>query len=227
MIFVSGFDFCGSGPKEFHINSLTRKILCEAHNTRLGKQVDHVGGELFEAIRKFTTRRKQEEDFPSIKWLPAHYNIDASLLERWFLKIMLGISFGQSLIIGPEQIEVGQVPPELVRIAFGLEPFTHGRGLYIAYKDKETFQLEDRFRYTAKTIGAHLLMGYFHIHGLRFYLNLNPAEGEPLRVIEESEVFYRKAHFIDSAIDLKSVQRVAIPFMASKSNSTNQKLSIS
>jgi hypothetical protein len=225
-VIVSGFDFCDGGSRELHINSLTSKILCRDHNTRLGEQVDYVGGQLFDAIRAFTKRRRQQSEFPKVSWLPVQYRVDARLLERWFLKIMLGIGFGKKLTIGPGQFEAGVVPQQLARIAFGLEEFPIGQGMYVAFKDKETFQLEDHFRYTAKTIGSNLLMGYFLIHGLRFYLNLEPTGGPIYGSIEGSQVFYRQAHFVESTIDLNSSQASSIEFLLRRPNSFSQKLSI-
>jgi hypothetical protein len=226
-VMVSGFGFCKSEPKELHINSLTAKILCKDHNTRLGQDVDHVGGELFKAIRAFAERRRQESEFPRTNWLPVHYQVNARLLERWFLKVMLGIGFGGELIIGPGQHEAGIVPQQLARIAFGLEEFPSGEGMYVAFKDKETFQLEDRFRYTAKSVDSNILMGYFLIHGFRFYLNLERTGGPIYGNIEDSQVFYRQAHFVDSSVDLASPLSSAISSLIRKPNSFNQKLSIS
>jgi hypothetical protein len=83
----------------------------------------------------------------------------------------------------------------LVRIAFGLEEFTNGRGIYIAYKQSETFNLDDHFNYIAKAHELHLVMGLFRLCGIRFYLNLFPTEGDPLSAIEDSNAFYRVTHF--------------------------------
>jgi hypothetical protein len=90
-----------------------------------------------------------------------------------------------------------------VRIAFGLEEFTDGSGLYIAYRENETFTLEDRFHYTAKTRGTNLIMGYFSLHGFRFYLNLE-ATARKYDRIEDSDVFYREAHFVDPVATVRA-----------------------
>lgn len=196
LLTVSGLDFCKTTHKQIHINKLTAKILCGVHNNRLGEEVDPVGGELFGALRLFAQRQIDQADFPKLKWVPIEYRIDSRKLERWLLKTMLGMSFGHAIIIGPGKLDTGQVPAELVRIAFGLEQFTHGRGLYVAFKGNETFTLEDRFHYTGKLIGKNLLLGHFSIHGLRFYLNLEAAGDAIFRTIENSQVFYREAHFV-------------------------------
>ena len=82
-----------------------------------------------------------------------------------------------------------------MRIAFGLEEFTGGRGIYTAYRLNETFNFDDHFHYTAKAHESHLVMGLFRLCGFRFYLNLFPTEGGPLSEIEDSNVFYRVTHF--------------------------------
>lgn len=226
-IVVSGFDFCKSESIKLHINSLTAKILCKNHNERLGKEVDQTGGHLFEVIRAFTKRRNQQAEFPNLSWQPIEYRIDVKKLERWFLKVMLGIGFGHNLVIGSEPIECGEVSPLLARIAFGLDDFPAGQGLYIAFRDKETFQLEDLFRYTTKAKGSNLLMGYFQTHGLRFYLNLEPTGGSIYQRIEDSCVFYRKVHFIESTQDLSSPFASTLSALIQRPNSFTQKLSIS
>jgi hypothetical protein len=226
-VIVSGFDFCDRGSRELHINSLTANILCKDHNTRLGSEVDYVGGQLFDSIRAFAKRRHQQSEFPGINWEPVHYRIEAKRLERWFLKVMLGIGFGGKLTIGPEPLEAGLVSRQLARIAFGLEEFPVGQGMYVAFQDKETFNLEDRFRYTAKAIGTQLLMGYFQTHGLRFYLNLQPTSGAIYKSIEDSQVFYREAHFVESSVDLTSPETSTLSFLMRRPNLFTQKLSIS
>lgn|ERR1035437_1147348 len=195
-IFVRGLDFCLDIPKELRSESLTAKILCVDHNSRLGKTVDWVAGNAFGALRSFTALKNKRSELPQLNWAPQEFNIDARGLETWCLKTMLNFSFGRQTIIGPGSHNAGTVPDELVRIAFGLEEFTDGRGLYIAYRENETFTLEDRFHYTAKTRGSNLIMGYFALHGFRFYINLERTARKYDR-IEDSDVFYREAHFVD------------------------------
>lgn len=225
MIYVQGFDFCKDAPKKLHILSLTQNNLCKGHNQRLGADVDHVGGRLFESIRKFVKRRNEQADFPSISWLQENYVIDARTLERWFLKIMMGIAFNSSLLIGSEGTQEGVIPSGLARAVFGLEELPIGQGLYIAHRNRETFNLEDRFHYTAKVIENRLLLGYFKIHGLRFYLNLEGTNGAVYRTIEDSNVFYRKTHFIETSADLTST--ADIRSLMRRPVSYSQKLSIS
>jgi hypothetical protein len=193
-IFVKGLDWCLNEPKEVRIEALTAKILCKDHNSALS-ELDSEVGRAFDTIRKFARTKTEREKMPYINWALEQQTIDSRKLERWCLKTLLNFSFGRNLIIGPGSQESGSVSAELVRIAFGLEEFTAGRGIYIAYRQNETFHFDDHFRYTAKAQETHLVMGLFRLSGFRFYLNLFHTEGGPLSVIEDSHAFYRVTHF--------------------------------
>jgi hypothetical protein len=134
----------------------------------------------------------QRSRTPHINWAFQQFSIDGPLFERWFLKTLLNMSFNHGLIIGPGD-EVPGIPREtFVRIAFGLDEFPNGSGLYIAFQPNETFNHDEHIRYTAKAKDGHLLMGSFRFLGYRFYLNLMP---ERFTDIEGSNAFYRKANF--------------------------------
>jgi hypothetical protein len=193
-IFVKGLDWCLNEPKEVRIETLTAKILCKDHNSELS-ELDSEAGRAFDTIREFARTKTEREKMPYINWAFKQQTIDSRRLERWCLKTLLNFSFGRNLVIGPGPQEPGSVPAELVRIAFGLEEFATGRGIYTAYRQNETFHLDDHFRYTAKAHGRHLVMGSFRLSGFRFYLNLFPTDGGPLSMIEDSHVFYRVTHF--------------------------------
>jgi len=193
-IFVKGLDWCLEEPKEVRIESLTAKILCRDHNSALS-ELDSEAGRAFNTIREFAQTKTEREKMPYINWAFKQQTIDSRKLERWCLKTLLNFSFGRNLVIGPRPQEPGSVSADLVRIAFGLEEFTAGRGIYTAYRQNETFQFDDHFRYTAKAHEARLVMGLFRLSGFRFYLNLFHTEGGPLSMIEDSHVFYRVTHF--------------------------------
>jgi len=192
-IFVQGLDFCLEDPKELRIESLTAKILCKDHNSALS-ELDSVAGQAFKAIRDYADMTTERNKTPYINWAPMQFTIDGPRLERWCLKTLLNFSFNRQLTIGPGAQEVGTVPRELARIAFGLEEFSGGRGLYTAFKQKERFNLGDHFGYTAKAQGSTLAMGLFRLGGFRFYLNLVPVAGRNAN-IEDSQVFYRQTRF--------------------------------
>jgi hypothetical protein len=192
-IFVQGLDFCLSEPKQLRIESLTTKILCKNHNSALS-DLDSAAGRAFKEIEAYVATTNLRTKTPYLNWAAKQFTVDGPRLERWCLKTLLNFSFNRQLIIGPGNHPVGKVPDQLVRVAFGLEEFTDGRGLYTAFKDHETFNLEHRFGYTAKAQGSTLAMGSFRLYGFRFYLNLLPIVGI-YTGIEDSRVFYRQSHF--------------------------------
>ena len=193
-IFVRGLDWCLNEPKEVRIETLTAKILCKRHNSALS-ELDSEAGRAFDSIREFARTKTERGKMPYINWAFKQLTIDSRKLERWCLKSLLNFSFGRNLIIGPGSHQTGSVPAELARIAFGLEEFTDGRGIYIAYRQRETFNFDDHFNYIAKAHESHLVMGLFRLCGFRYYLNLFPTEGGPLSAVEDSNVFYRVTHF--------------------------------
>jgi len=227
-IFVQGHDWCLERPKECRIETLTAKILCKHHNETLS-ELDAAAGQAFNSIRAFTETRMNRAGMPYLNWAPKQFTIDGRRLERWCLKTLLNFSFNRQLIIGPGNHRAGIVDSNLARIAFGLDEFTEGRGLYIAFREQETFNLEDRFGYTAKAQGPNLMMGHFRLHGFRFYLNLLSAT-TAYDHIEDSKVFHREAHFVDPVEPVTAIDNAnSIESLIRSSNSRNrfrQKLSI-
>lgn len=190
-VFVQGFDWCMDKPKEIRIETLTGKILCKHHNERLS-ELDSSACAALETIKESDRMRHQRIQMPHINWAFKQFNIDGRKFERWFLKTLLNVNFGRQAIIGTGSEAPGVVPDHLVRIAFGLEQFLHGAGLYTAFRFNETFILDHHIHYTGKTREGHLLMGSFRFLGYRFYLNLISQQ---FTSIEDSSVFYRKTHF--------------------------------
>jgi hypothetical protein len=206
-IFVQGLDWCLSEPREVRIETLTAKILCKDHNSALS-ELDSEAGHAFGAIREFARMKTEREKMPYINWAFKQFTIDSRKLERWCLKTLLNFSFGRDLIIGPGSHEPGSVSVEVVRVAFGLEEFTSGRGIYTAFKQNETFHFDDHFNYVAKAQDRHLVMGSFRLSGFRFYLNLFPVQ-DRLTTIEDSHVFYRTTHF-NQPIGVRLSHRLSI-----------------
>jgi len=192
-VFVQGLDFCLDKPKQLRIESLTAKILCRDHNAALSK-LDAAAGQAFQTIRNYAEMTTKRDKTPYINWAPVQFSIDGPLFERWCLKTLLNFSFNRPLVIGHSTHHAGVVPIHLAKIAFGLEEFTIGQGIYTAFKENETFVFDDHFRYVAKSQGSKLAMGLFRLGGFRFYLNLLPLE-KIYTNIEDSKVFYRNANF--------------------------------
>jgi len=207
-IFVQGLDWCLDKPKELRIESLTAKILCKDHNAALS-ELDAAAGLAFSSMRDYATTTTERDQMPHLNWAPKQFTIDGPKLERWCLKTLLNFGFNRQLIIGPGTHDPGTVPSNLIRIAFGFEEFSDGRGLYTAFRQNETFNLEHRFGYTAKAQGPNLAMGSFRLCGFRFYLNLLPTATKHT-AIEDSQVFYRQTHFAHRLVPVRPVDDTEI-----------------
>jgi hypothetical protein len=203
-IFVKGLDWCLEEPKEVRIESLTAKILCRHHNTALS-ELDSAAGLAFNSMRDFVNTKTKRDRMPYVNWALMQFTIDGPKLERWCLKTLLNFSFNRQLIIGAGAHQAGSVPAILARIAFGLEEFAEGRGLYTAFRQGETFKNEHRVDYTAKAQGPNLMMGMFGLYGFRFYLNLRPIANRYAH-IEDSQVFYRQTQFADKLTGQLSIR---------------------
>lgn len=130
---VVGLPWCRDEPKVVGLGSLTSKVLCDVHNSRLSP-VDQGGINAFRAIRNAVvlyTRR--EKDRPKRR-RPSRIEIDGLLLERWALESALTLcakvesaalwDLGGTVITSP--------PSHLVQAAYGLTAIDSPMGLYVA-----------------------------------------------------------------------------------------------
>src|SRR5215510_10773417 len=89
-VFVYGLDWCREKPKEIGKKSLVKNILCKSHNERLSILDD----EAIRAFKIFAEERKLNDIRVQMKpryWTLKRWSINGSLLERWFLKTLIGI----------------------------------------------------------------------------------------------------------------------------------------
>jgi hypothetical protein len=170
-VFIVGFDWCKDKPKEIGKKSLVKKILCKSHNERLSILDD-------EAIKTFQTIKAERElnDF-RIKqekriWSVRRWEIKGPLLERWFLKSLIGIACETEYKIGPDSEEPGQPSPNLVRIAYGLEDFPGMAGLYVLAAAGMNVHIRDRIEYIPMAHSDCLPGGLFVFAGYCFVLYL-------------------------------------------------------
>ena len=93
-ITVQGFPWCLNEPKTIGLSNLVAKILCRKHNNNLS-DLDAAALRAFdvlrESIRMNDVRGKLKQRF----WRIKHFKIDGPLLERWFLKTLINLSFGR------------------------------------------------------------------------------------------------------------------------------------
>ena len=126
---VTGFSWCRE-TKRIPVATLTKNILCKHHNSMLSP-VDKGGANAFKAFRESmalaSVRGKLGGRFTNIVKHP----FDGPMLERWLLKTVINIAYDGVKFIGHSNAK-GMPSDELVRIAFGLDPFPGRAGLSFA-----------------------------------------------------------------------------------------------
>jgi hypothetical protein len=104
--------------------SMSAKILCEGHNSRLS-DVDREGGRFILAF--FDTHNGLlGEKFTIDKT----YECDGPLVERWMLKYCCGLLASGQAGFGPDRIEKTTPPLEFLQVLFGLETLPKEWGLH-------------------------------------------------------------------------------------------------
>jgi hypothetical protein len=172
---VRGLHWCRDGTKTVGLASLTGKILCRKHNSELS-ELDSTVKQAFETLDSSLHLFQLRSKLKSRRWTIQTLTIDGALLERWFLKTLINLSYGGSWVIGEGSHPAGMPNDELVRIAFGRAAFREKAGLYTAAHDGEVVAFRQGLSLTPKTIGNNLLAGMFSFCGYRFFLSLLPEQ---------------------------------------------------
>lgn len=109
-------------PRKVSIDSIASKILCDHHNNLLS-HTDSEGAYAFDVFRRVWEAvfdRKVARDDENIT-----YEINGSLMERWFIKTAINLIYTGYNIKKP--------PKCLVELAFGLKRFPKNVGLCVAF----------------------------------------------------------------------------------------------
>jgi len=176
---VRGFSWCENETREIGISSLTAKILCEKHNSALSP-VDTGGADAFDIFRERQRISNVRQNLKPRLGNVVRYQIDGPLLERWFLKTLINISFDRDLPIGRESREVGKPTCDLVEIAYGHRPFPGRAGLYFVVHAGQVIDSDDRVQFAPLIKNQEYIeAGLFMFRGFRFLLFLTP-EGPPV-----------------------------------------------
>jgi hypothetical protein len=169
---VHGFSWCPE-PKQIGIASLTANILCTKHNSDLSP-VDDGGAAAFHAMREMMRISNIRKNMRRVTNVVRH-EYDGPLLERWLLMTLINICYKGEKPIG-EGAEVGKPTEQLVRIAYGLEPFPRGAGLSWIVRvgmqahSTDTVKFAPIFRH-----GQYIDGGHFIFRGQALFLNLWPG----------------------------------------------------
>jgi hypothetical protein len=102
-IMVQGLKWCLNEPKRIGLSNFVGKILCKNHHRALC-DLDaalHAFDVFREAIRLNQVREKLGR--PPTRWNVKHMEIDGPLLERWFLKTLINLTFGGEWPIGTNE----------------------------------------------------------------------------------------------------------------------------
>jgi len=155
------------------VASMTAKVLCEAHNNRLGEAVDAVAAlatqTIKESMRLLDTRKK----IRSRNYNVLRFPIYGPHLERWFLKTLINFTELDDLTIRAGKRQNRVAADELVRIAFGQSSFPGESGLWLAARPRGGKQdIERRLQFRAFNDGDSVVGGLFSFCGFHFYLNL-------------------------------------------------------
>jgi hypothetical protein len=186
-ITVQGLHWCKDEPKTVGLASLTGKILCRRHNSELS-ELDTAVQRTFEAFEEAMRLFEVRSKLRSRHWTVKRFNVNGALLERWFLKTLINLSYESRWIIGEGKHLVGCPNEELVKIAFGRAAFQEKAGLYTAAHTGEQITLRPGLRFTPMTVDSNLLAGMFSLCGYRFFLNLLSQEFKEHR---GSDLMYR------------------------------------
>ena len=187
---VQGFSWCLNEPKCIGLANLVAKILCKRHNSGLS-DLDHAALGAFKVFREMIRLNQVREKLkrPATHWNVKRMVIDGPLLERWFLKTLINLSFGGEWPIGSN--EKGLPSSELVEVTFGKRQFERGAGLYLAARAGEQIDSMDRFNLTPMTNQENkLVAGRFNFRGLTFFLSLVPEKFDKLG---DSDLLYRES----------------------------------
>lgn len=174
---VHGLHWCKDEPKIVSIESLTSRILCEKHNNNLSP-LDYAAGNAYDVFRQEKKLCDDRAKLPANTRLKIEkFNINAKLLERWFLKTLINISLscGSDYLIGTDGTEVGIPPDDLVQICCGQNPFPGKAGMYVAGKIGSIIHLADTFAFSPLIKDDKRIMGgFFEFYGYRILLTLMP-----------------------------------------------------
>ena len=131
---VVAFAWCKRAPRRIGKHNLTVKHLCAFHNSALSP-TDAEAQKAWITLRNCARLAEERAQHPATPWSLQSFQIDGTLLERWFLKTWINIAAvkenRQLTWVGTNCV-VASPPQDIVRAAFGLSQLIPPRGLYAA-----------------------------------------------------------------------------------------------
>ena len=175
---MQGFPWCLDAPKTVGLANVVSKNLCKKHNSSF-TDVDSAALQAFDVFRQIAHLNNIRERITlrkRSKWTIRNFRIDGPLLERWFLKTLINVTFDGSLRIGPESTSVGMPSCELVRVAFGLRSFGEWAGMYVSAHAGQQIHSRDGVRIRPAGREDYVAVARFEFRGYNFFLNLLPMQ---------------------------------------------------
>jgi hypothetical protein len=176
MVEVVGLPWCRNEPKRIGLSSLTAKILCRSHNSRLSP-LDAAAKHAFDAVRQCVGLSNERDKLRPRRWKVRRFEIMGLLLERWFLKtaINVAVTHPEGMSWGLTGSPADQPPPEIVRMVYGTAEFVPPMGLYAVADPGEDFYSSDVLHSAPLLTPQQAIIGVFFVfRGFRFLLHLDP-----------------------------------------------------
>jgi len=169
---VKGFSWCKNEFKNIGVEAITRKCLCDKHNNSLTK-VDSEGIKFFNILDNIATLTTQSNKDYSKQIIETS---SGNLIERWFLKTLLNLTYNSEYQIGQFGEIKGKPHLYLVDVVFGKISFSQYMGLYALVSEGDYRKSEGEIAFfpliqNNETIGG----GVFSFRGIDFFLSLTPS----------------------------------------------------
>jgi len=172
---IRGLPWCKDEPRRIGLASAKSKILCKSHNTALS-DLDAEIGRFMDHTREIGRIAYERRGIPrKAIFATIRRRVSALLLERWLVKTLVNLLEDGSWFFNGQALPVRMSRDSLARIAFGLDKFQGGAGLYVGTLAGHQFQLVDKLQLRPILFDGELVAGAFSIAGLLWLLNLDPA----------------------------------------------------
>jgi hypothetical protein len=175
---TAGMPFAKGNVLDLPPSRLSAKVLCERHNQGLSP-IDA------EALKLFQIVSETDGLAQAIGHLGTT-TLNGNLIERWLLKVFLGLiaaGFGRTL---EGQHVARQVPERLVRVLFGRQSHIVGHGIYLSGALGDTFSRESHGISLVADLAADLTPAILHFDFDRLHLRYVATSSESVGVNPEN-----------------------------------------
>jgi hypothetical protein len=180
---VQGFSWCKTEPKTVSLAAATAKILCEKHNSSLSP-LDAEAASYMRVVRQHLQLTENRSKSRFVAYHIRHFSVNAQLLERWLLKVLLNLCFESKMLIGLDGEAEGMPALSLVQICFGQSAFQGRAGMYVASYNGMSMEMGEALRFSPLVRSDNKIVGgFFTVAGVNFFLSLDPL-GPPSNLAE-------------------------------------------